>query len=148
MKIALFVRRPCDIRFPGTGQATITPLERLGREALFPTARTCCGRMRLNPGYPDRPAWLLGGLSSCPMPPSATASAGVLALGNADVSAVMCADTADAVKSTAADVLGVLARRDPVRPRTFISGPCTTSDIEPSRVKGVRGSRTLEVVLT
>ncbi|WP_027342197.1 (Fe-S)-binding protein [Hamadaea tsunoensis] len=52
MRIALFVTCLADTLFPDVGRATVTLLERLGHQVVFPEGQTCCGQMHINTGYP------------------------------------------------------------------------------------------------
>jgi L-lactate dehydrogenase complex protein LldE len=51
LRIALFVTCLGDTLFPEAGRATVTVLERLGHEVVFPQEQTCCGQMHANSGY-------------------------------------------------------------------------------------------------
>lgn len=51
MKVAVFITCLADGLFPQVGQATVTLLERLGCEVVFPASQTCCGQMHWNTGY-------------------------------------------------------------------------------------------------
>jgi L-lactate dehydrogenase complex protein LldE len=52
-RVGLFVTCLADTLYPEVGKATVTVLERLGIEVVFPLEQTCCGQMHLNSGYPD-----------------------------------------------------------------------------------------------
>lgn len=51
MRIALFATCLADAMFPQAAIATVTLLERLGHEVVFPAKQTCCGQMHVNTGY-------------------------------------------------------------------------------------------------
>jgi L-lactate dehydrogenase complex protein LldE len=51
-RVALFVTCLADTLYPEVGKATVTVLERLGIEVVFPVEQTCCGQMHGNSGYP------------------------------------------------------------------------------------------------
>lgn len=59
MRVALFVTCLGDVLFPSVGRATVTVLERLGHEVVFPPDQTCCGQMHTNTGYARRAAGLV-----------------------------------------------------------------------------------------
>jgi len=53
VRVALMLTCINDSMFPGTGQAVVKLLRRLGVEVDFPTAQTCCGQPMVNTGYLD-----------------------------------------------------------------------------------------------
>ena len=53
MRVALMVTCINDALYPGTGQAVVTLLRRLGVDVDFPPGQTCCGQPMVNTGYLD-----------------------------------------------------------------------------------------------
>lgn len=51
MRIALFATCIVDAMYPRTARATVSILERLGHEVVFPPGQACCGQMHVNSGY-------------------------------------------------------------------------------------------------
>jgi L-lactate dehydrogenase complex protein LldE len=51
VRIALFATCLGDVVSPEIPRATVSVLERLGHEVVFPAEQTCCGQMHLNSGY-------------------------------------------------------------------------------------------------
>lgn len=53
MRVALMVTCINDALYPGTGQAVVRLLRRLGVDVEFPMAQTCCAQPMVNTGYLD-----------------------------------------------------------------------------------------------
>jgi L-lactate dehydrogenase complex protein LldE len=51
MRIALIATCIGDSLFPEVPRATVSLLERLGHEVVFPPGQVCCGQMHVNTGY-------------------------------------------------------------------------------------------------
>jgi L-lactate dehydrogenase complex protein LldE len=51
VRVAQFVTCLADGLFPEVGRATVSLLDRLGHDVVFPSAQTCCGQMHTNTGY-------------------------------------------------------------------------------------------------
>ena len=52
MRVRLFVTCLVDLVYPEVGERTVSLLERLGCEVVFPEGQTCCGQPAFNSGHP------------------------------------------------------------------------------------------------
>jgi len=59
MRIAILATCLADAMFPRVAIATVTLLERLGHQVVFPDSQTCCGQMHVNTGYLDEATGLV-----------------------------------------------------------------------------------------
>jgi L-lactate dehydrogenase complex protein LldE len=50
VRIALFATCIVDAMYPEVARATVSILERLGHEVIFPAGQACCGQMHINSG--------------------------------------------------------------------------------------------------
>ncbi|MET0833988.1 MAG: LUD domain-containing protein [Actinomycetota bacterium] len=153
------VRRSSTAMVAATVVAALT--ERGARRVAVPEGILPAGLDRLEPGIelvgdapPLTPAQLDvldGVLTGCAV---AIAETGTIVLDGGSGQgrrALSLVPDYHLVVVTAAQVVATvpegLARLDPARPQTWISGPSATSDIELDRVEGVHGPRTLEVIV-
>jgi L-lactate dehydrogenase complex protein LldG len=153
------VRRSSTAMVAATVVAALT--ERGARRVAVPDGILPAGLDRLEPGIelagddppltPARLDGLDGVLTGCAV---AIAETGTIVLDGGEGQgrrALSLVPDYHLVVVTAAQVVATvpegLARLDPARPQTWISGPSATSDIELDRVEGVHGPRTLEVIL-
>ncbi|BFV55644.1 LUD domain-containing protein [Kitasatospora sp. CMC57] len=163
--VALFAERVADYR------ATVTRTDRPGLREAVAAALTLrrAGRLAVPSGFPDEylpnGSWVwhrepldvpaLDALDgTVTLAATAIAITGTIVLdtgpgqGRRALTLVpdyhLCIVGAEQI---AEDVPEALARLDPTRPLTFVSGPSATSDIELDRVEGVHGPRILDVII-